>query len=41
MEKRFMEGVITELQNLKRLDPERKRIQLSPALKSSTQEIVQ
>ena len=34
-------GVIEELQDLKKLDPDRKRIQLSPALKSSTQEIVQ
>ena len=34
------DDVLTELQNLKRLDPERKRIQLSPALSSSTQEIV-
>lgn len=34
------EQVLLELKNLKKLDPKRKRIQLSPSLNSSTQKIV-
>ena len=39
--KKSWEEVLAELRKLKNLDPDRKRIQLSPALSSSTQQIVQ
>lgn len=39
-QKESWEEVILELKHLKKLDPERKRIQLSPSLSSSTQQII-